>query len=586
VFVRKGRGQDRPAGPGASRPGEQALRACAVAVALLAGLGLTSARGQVVTPDLFNPVTGSFNGQYDPLRQTGDPANATDSAASNNDSNKNKKRAANVDVPAPSRIGNIPTYDVPSASGASTSGYDALGRKKKPKPPPPGAPKKSRVTGPGSFIPPPVDPPEPLPPSSTAHKTPLPPALAGTVDGQPQRRKLKIDADPYGAVGFYAGPFLTKAAVEVSGGHDSNPGRIQNGTGSWFYMIAPELVMASDWSRHSVTADLRGSFTGYGHDFLPPPSAQGGASPIPQDLDRPDFTGRIDGRLDVSHDTRVDAEGRLRVSTDNPGSPSIQAGLARYPIYTIVGGTLGAGQKFNRFELSGGGTIDHTQYEVSRLTDGTTSSNDDRNFNQYGGFVRAAYEVTPALKPYAEVDVDRRVHELEFDRSGFARDSHGLSGKAGSTFEFSALLTGDASIGYATRTYEDPRLDRLKGLLTSASLIWTPTALSTVTLTAKSSIDESTLPGVSGVLTRDYQAQLDHSLRRWLIATAKFGYGTLSYDGSDRFDHRYFAEGDLIYKLTRTMQVKGSIRKEWLRSTAPGIDNNATIFMLGMRFQP
>jgi hypothetical protein len=349
-------------------------------------------------------------------------------------------------------------------------------------------------------------------------------------------------------------------------------------------MVAPELVMASDWSRHSLTVDLRGSFTGYGRDFNPPPGA--GASPIPINLDRPDFTGKIDGRIDVSRDTRIDAEGRLRVSTDNPGSPNVQAGLTRYPIYTTVGGTLGAGQRFNRFELSGGGTIDRTQYEISHLTDGTIASNDDRNYNQYGGFVKASYEVTPALKPYAEIGVDTRIHDLNVDNSGFQRDSNGTTGKVGTTFELSRLVTGDASIGYATRTYQDPRLDRLKGLLTAASLIWTPTALTTVTLTARSSVDESTLPGVSGVLSRDYQAQADHAFRRWLIGTLKFGYGTSDYDGSDRLDHRYFAEGDLVYKLTRTVQVKGQVRQEWLRSTVPGVDTNATVFMVGMRFQP
>jgi hypothetical protein len=554
-------------------------------LALLAGsllLAAPVAQAQTVIPDLFNPVRGNFNGRYDPLRKTGDNADQTDP--------NRKKTAENADVPAPSRIGKIPTYDVPAASGASITGYDSLGRKKKPMKPPPGAPKKSQVTGPGSFVPPVLPPPVPLPPSSTAHKAPLPPAMAGTVEGQPRRRKLKIDDDPFGPIAFYAGPFLTKAAVEVSVGHDSNPGRIPNGPSSWFYMIAPEFVMASDWSRHSVTADLRGSFTGYGHDFPPPALACDClgpvASPIPTNLDRPDFTGRVNGRLDVSYDTRVDAEGRLRVSTDNPGSPNISAGLVRYPIYTTLGGTLGLGQKYNRFDLSGGGTIDRTQYQVSHLTDGTTSSNDDRNYNQYGGFVRGAYEVTPVVKPYGEVDVNQRVHDLNVDRSGFQRDSHGVVGKLGTTFEMSRLLIGDVSIGYATRTYQDPRLDRLKGLLTAGSLIWTPTALTTVKLTATSSVDESTLSGVSGVLTRDYLGEVDHAFRRWLIGTVKLGYGTSDYQGSDRFDWRYYAEGDLVYKLTRSVQVKGSIRQEWLRSNVSGVDTDATVFMLGMRYQP
>jgi len=150
----------------------------------------------------------------------------------------------------------------------------------------------------------------------------------------------------------------------------------------------------------------------------------------------------------------------------------------------------------------------------------------------------------------------------------------------------SRLLLAEASIGYATRTYQDTRLNKLQGLLTAGSLIWTPTTLSTVTLTAKSSVDESTLPGVSGVLTRDYLGQLDHAFRRWLIGTVKLGYGTSDYQGSSRFDRRSFVEGDVVYKLTRTMQIKGSVRQEWLRSTVAGVATDATVYMLGVRYQP
>ena len=43
--------------------------------------------------------------------------------------------------------------------------------------------------------------------------------------------------------------------------------------------------------------------------------------------------------------------------------------------------------------------------------------------------------------------------------------------------------------------------NRLEGLLTSASLTWTATPLTTAKFYPDTSIDETTLPGVSGVLT-------------------------------------------------------------------------------------
>jgi hypothetical protein len=187
---------------------------------------------------------------------------------------------------------------------------------------------------------------------------PVSASVAGTAAGQPARRLLKPDPDPFGAVGLYAGPFLAKMAVELSGGYDTNPGRFSSPRGSAFYLIAPELLVTSNWSRHELIADLRGSFTGYGTTFPP-----GSGAPGPTVLDRPSFTGRVAGRVDVSHDSRVLGEWRSQIGTDNPGSPNIQAGLAEYPLFFANGASLGLEQDINRLRLAASATVDRTTYQ-------------------------------------------------------------------------------------------------------------------------------------------------------------------------------------------------------------------------------
>jgi hypothetical protein len=350
-----------------------------------------------------------------------------------------------------------------------------------------------------------------------------------------------------------------------------------------FWVVAPEFLAVSDWERHALVADLRGSFTGYGGTL--PAIVDGTVSPSPTNVDRPYFNGHIDGRLDVTEDTHLTAQARLLLSTDNPGSPNIQAGLAKYPIYTTVGGTFGFDQKFNRLEISAGATVDRTTYQESTLTDGTTSTNDDRNFNQYGGVGRASYDLLPGVKPFVEVEGDSRVHDLPLDRDGYARDSTGGYAKAGTSFELTRLITGEISLGYAARDYVDPRLGRLEGLLTAASLVWTVTPLTTAKFISSTSIDETIVPGVSGVLTRLYTAEVDHDFRRWLTAIGKFTYGTLDYQGDGRFDKVYIVEGDLVYKLTRNLWIKGSLTRNWLESNFPGSSSVSTVVMLGVRVQ-
>jgi hypothetical protein len=545
--------------------------------------GASRAQAQSITPDLFRPVQGGFVSPQDlPLRRTAAAGDPNDTGSDDQPLDPDRQ-------PAPSRIGQVPQYGLPAASGASDSGYDSLNRtRKKPKFYPAQAqPKPS--PGPGS---PPPPPPQlnaagqlrlSIAPSQSANKTPLPPAMAGTVVGQPPRKRLRVDDDPFGAVGDYAGSFLIKSAVEVSAGYDTNPGRTVVPKGLPFWVVAPEFLAVSDWERHALVADLRGSFTGYGGSL--PPTIDGAISSAPTDISRPNFIGHIDGRIDVTEDTHILAETRLLLSTDNPGSPNIQAGLARYPIYTTFGGTLGIDQNFNRLEVAAGGTIDRTVYQNSTLTDGSLSSNDDRNFNQYGGVGRVSYDLTPGVKPFVEVEGDTRVHDLQFDRSGYERDSNGGYAKVGTSFELTRILTGEVSIGYAARNYIDPRLNRLEGLLTAGSLTWNATPLTTAKFYSTTSIDETTLPGTSGVLTRTYTIEADHDFRRWLTAIGKFTYGTQDYQGDSRSDKLYSIEGDVIYKMTRYLWLKGTLRRDILDSNEVGASSASTVVMLGVRLQ-
>ena len=108
--------------------------------------------------------------------------------------------------------------------------------------------------------------------------------------------------------------------------------------------------------------------------------------------------------------------------------------------------------------------------------------------------------------------------------------------------------------------------------MTSASLIWSATPLTTAKFFATTSIDETTLPGVSGVLTNIYTAEVDHDFRRWLTAVGRFTYGTQAYQGDARFDRFYSLSGDLIYKLSREVWIKGTVRRDILDSNVARLE--------------
>ena len=216
-------------------------------------------------------------------------------------------------------------------------------------------------------------------------------------------------------------------------------------------------------------------------------------------------------------------------------------------------------------------SVDQTKYQDSKLTDGTTSSNHDRDFSQYGGTVRASYEVFPGVKPFVEVGADTRKHELQFDRDGYQRDSQALTPKVGTTFEITRKLTGEISVGYLLRHYQDPRLQDLRGVVVDASLKWEATGLTTATLTATSRAEE--IGG--GRLVGRAAARRRRAGRSRVPALAdRHGAGGLR----PRRIHRtprtaptnaMSLGAALTYKFNRDSAIKGEYRYDQLRSNAP-----------------
>jgi hypothetical protein len=477
------------------------------------------------------------------------------------------------DEPSPLIPRSAATFGNPPAHGAGKTGFDSTNARRKIR----AAVNKKKERQPlPRVVTTPITPVQRLPQAAGQPSVlPADPLTTGAIAPSsvppPARRKPKQpEIDPYEPLGIRAGAFILRPAIEVTGGYDSNPGRNTRPDGSPLYVIAPELQVKSDWERHEFRANLRGNYTGY--------------TELPS-FNRPSFESILDGRIDVTRQTRVELQSRFQVAADTPGSPNFQADVAKPTLYTNVGGTAALFHRFNRFEIGGKAIVDRTRYEDSELTDGTTVNNKDRDFAAYGLELRGSYELTPGVKPFVAVTGDKRVYDLSVDSFGVQRDSRGLTPRIGTTFELSRQLTGDVSVGYLRRSYEDPQLQDLSGIVADASLIWTASALTKATFTAKSSVYESTDPDVSGVLARDFGVQVDHSFRDWLIGMLKFGYGLDDYVGTSRVDQRLSVAAGLTYKMNRNVQWKSEVRREQRSSNVPGEDYAANIFLLGLRLQ-
>jgi hypothetical protein len=550
---------------------------------------------------------------------------------------------------APTRIGATPVYGSPNGFGAADTGYDSLNtpRSKRRKPvqvPAPGAvvpqqpdttftpvptynpaasaraPLQIKPPGAeiypqraalriGATLPPPPDqapvnnpPPEihplaaanrpgsglPVPapevynyavtnylPDITANNPPpnLQPPNTFALGQRPQRLlPILAEPDPYAALGIRAGSFVLLPSLDFSGAGSTNPEHVPGGPPAAYVVAAPELIVRSDWERHSLTADIAGSWTQYTQDLVP-------------SLNVPYMNSKVDGRVDVTRDTQINLQLRGIINTDNPGSPNNQFGIAQLPINFDIGQTVGVTQQFNHLSVSVKGTFDRTTYNPSLLTDGEYSSNADRNFDQYGGIGRIAYEYDPGLRPFVQIEGDQRVHDEPFDRNNLQRESVGVTGKIGAAVNMFGSLSGEMAIGYVDRVYKDPTLPNVAGVIGDGALIWQPSALTTAKLSATSQVYETVVNGASGELSRDLTLEVDHAFRYWVIGVLKGGYGNDVYPGAGLQDNRWFASIGAVYKLSREYQLNATVRQDWQIATQPIFTYNATSFLLGFRAQ-
>ncbi len=394
-----------------------------------------------------------------------------------------------------------------------------------------------------------------------------------------RRAKPRADDDPFAPVSVDFGLLRVKPYVESDVGYADNPNVAAKGSpqlrGSAFLHEEVGGSAQSDWNNHSFTGDLRLGYDDYFADH--------GA-------DAPVGSGKFTTRIDVTRDTKINVDGKFDLSTQLPTSPNLTNGgapvsLSSRPIIADTGLGLGATQNFNRLELTMRGSLERVYWQDAHFTDGSVQPLSRDSYNAYGLTTRAAYEMTPGVKPFVEEIVDRRDHDALTDTSGYMRNSDGVALRVGSTFELTRLLTGNISAGYADRHYQDRRLPDLRGPTFNSSLVWTVTPLTKVTLRGSTTMDETTVAASPGAVTRQTSLELSHALLRNLSLIATGSLMQTTYPVANLNQTLMQESLRAEYNLTRTVVIKGTFTHQRMMSNTVGSDYTANVIMVGLRIQ-
>ena len=415
----------------------------------------------------------------------------------------------------------------------------------------------------------------PVPSSTTVIDAPRPDPTVAVIQSPLQLKKPLVELDPYAPTGVRVGDLRLLPFFEASTGYETNPNQVSVGVKPSAVLRAEGGVsVESDFPTNSLTGSLRGGYS----DF-----------PANSNANRPDASGVVDGRIDVTRNDQINLEGRFTVATQTPGSPLLAVAnsvfITNRALINSEGATLGGTHRFNRLSVDLRGTFDRTQYGNATQSDGTVFPFSQYNYNDYGVVARASYELTPGVTPFAEVGFDSRVHDDPVDPTGFFRDSNGIEARAGSTVEFTRLLTGTLSGGYADRRYADSRLPNLRGPTVDANLVYAITPLTTISFRANTTLEETTLAGASGAISRSLSLEIAHVFFRHFTVSGIAVYQPNEYQGVAVRESFTSLTLKGAYAITRDVQIIASATQQNLTSSLAGSSFRDTIFLTGVRLQ-
>ena len=376
----------------------------------------------------------------------------------------------------------------------------------------------------------------------------------------------------YKPLGIRAGSFMLHPGVELAAEyHDNVLYTNDNTISDWIYHVRPYITAQSTWSRHSFTARVAADIGRYGdYGFR----------------DYEDYFLQIGGRIDVLARSSFNWGLDYMQLHEERNIRSAEQGIEP-TTYDLFGGSLGYDHLFNRFSIGLLYDFQQLDFDDNVNRDGEIIDNQDRDRMQQNFSARFGYQFKSDKQAFMTLGYTDTDYDQEFDRNGYSRDSSGFSVGAGINFNVTGVLSGDLSVNYLERSYDDEQLPDTDGWGFGAGLTWMPTTLTTVRGTITTSIEDTTQANSSGYLRTMYSLRVDHELLRDLQIHGQFSYYVNDYqllpdapEGSREEDTMYTLDFGATYFVNRSVWLSASYKYANFDTNVPNDDFEANTFWL------
>jgi hypothetical protein len=300
--------------------------------------------------------------------------------------------------------------------------------------------------------------------------------------------------------------------------------------------LRPEVAVATDWSRSSLTAYVRSTISQY--------AEYDSENTVDYDLGAA-------GRLDVSRAMNIVGGASFGHQSEPRTTASSQLQSEEPIEYDVTSGYVAATRTTGRVKLSGRADVRAFDYEDGHTAAGVVVDQDDRDRTNTSFTGRVEGALRPATARFVLATANDRDYDLPSTLTTAARDSSGFEVLAGANFELGAVARGEVAAGYIEQNFDESVYKDLGGFGARVSLEWFPTQLTTVTLTGARTIEDSAIAGSGGYVSTNAAVQVDHEFMRNVILSGQVSYGNDDYDGIDRTDNRFAAQASATYLISR-----------------------------------
>jgi hypothetical protein len=333
----------------------------------------------------------------------------------------------------------------------------------------------------------------------------------------------------YDPLGVRAGAFLLSPELAVTESYTDNAGFDEDDEQADFVtQIEPSLEARSDWSVHELGVVVGADIAIYAEE---------------SDEDYQDIFAVADGRLDVSRQTNVIAEGQVRQTHQGRDDPEDEGGdLVDVFQY---GGALGAEHEFNRLILGLRGEVLRNDFEEA--------AEDDRDNHIYNALLRLGYEVSPRLDVFTEGRYVTEVRDDDVDDAGIDRDTDGYEARLGAGVDLTSVLFGEFFAGYRVQRFDEPGFDDETGVSFGVDLNWNPTLLTSVGISGLRDFQPTDEADAVSNFRTEFGVTIDHELWRNLIVGAEAAYQNDDFKGSGQEDNTIVLGVGTTYWLNRNI---------------------------------